>query len=488
MNQPHVIIIGGGLAGLAAGCYAQKSGLRATIVEHNLELGGVCTAWQRGAYTVDGCIHWLTGGPFTRIYEELGILPAVQLQTIERFLHYRNVLDPKWDISLTRNLDAFIDKLKDLSPEDNQELERIRSGARLVVAMLPSIDAPELRTLPTKLHDLWEQRGTFGTLLHFRKPLSDYVLEHISSTELRRFLLCTFPETGPAFMLLWMLGFLERGYLSVPVGATGAFRDALVASFRELGGDARLHSTVDEILVSEHRAKGVRLSDGDEILGDAVISTSSAPETVLRLLGGKYDGHTTRQRLEHWRLFDPIILVTFGVELPLLEQRGDNMFDGIVPFDVAGVKNSRLSARVMNGDPVVAPEGHSVVQTILMADYDYWARSGSRYEHEKDAVAEVVLAQLEPFFSGFRAAVRMVDVATPLTFWNKTRAWRGAYEGWMPSATSMLGHMSKTLSGLHRFYMAGQWVEPGGGVPTAVMSGRQAVELLSHELDRPFVS
>jgi hypothetical protein len=38
-----------------------------TIVEHNLSLGGVCTAWHRGADLVDGCIHWLTGGPFMEI-------------------------------------------------------------------------------------------------------------------------------------------------------------------------------------------------------------------------------------------------------------------------------------------------------------------------------------------------------------------------------------------------------------------------------------
>ena len=34
----------------------------------------------------------------------------------------------------------------------------------------------------------------------------------------------------------------------------------------------------------------------------------------------------------------------------------------------------------------------------------------------------------------------------------------------------------------------GQWVEPGGGVPTAINSARQAVQLLCAELQRPFVA
>jgi NADPH-dependent 2,4-dienoyl-CoA reductase/sulfur reductase-like enzyme len=46
MTHPHLIIVGGGLAGLSAGCYALRSGFRVTIVEHNLALGGVCTAWR----------------------------------------------------------------------------------------------------------------------------------------------------------------------------------------------------------------------------------------------------------------------------------------------------------------------------------------------------------------------------------------------------------------------------------------------------------
>ena len=61
-----IVIIGGGLAGLSAGCYALKNDYQTTIVEHNAALGGVCTAWERPPYVIDGCIHWLTGGPYQR--------------------------------------------------------------------------------------------------------------------------------------------------------------------------------------------------------------------------------------------------------------------------------------------------------------------------------------------------------------------------------------------------------------------------------------
>jgi phytoene dehydrogenase-like protein len=79
----------------------------------------------------------------------------------------------------------------------------------------------------------------------------------------------------------------------------------------------------------------------------------------------------------------------------------------------------------------------------------------------------------------------MTDIATPLTFWRSARSWRGAFEGWLPSSDAFK-HVSKQLPGLDGFYMAGQWVEPGGGVPMAVMSGRQVVELVCAALGRPF--
>jgi len=41
--------------------------------------------------------------------------------------------------------------------------------------------------------------------------------------------------------------------------------------------------------------------------------------------------------------------------------------------------------------------------------------------------------------------------------------------------------LPRTLPGLRRFAMAGQWVMPGGGVPTCLLSGRDAVRILCRQ-------
>ena len=72
------IVIGGGIAGLCAGCYAQMNGYRSRIYEMHERPGGLMTAWERKGYTIDYCIHWLVGSSprssMHRLWREVGLL------------------------------------------------------------------------------------------------------------------------------------------------------------------------------------------------------------------------------------------------------------------------------------------------------------------------------------------------------------------------------------------------------------------------------
>lgn len=483
-TEKHMVIIGGGLAGLSAGCYGRASGFATTIVEHGMTLGGVCTAWERGPYTVDGCIHWLTGGPFDMIYRELGILPKVPTHVLDHFATYRNVRTGE-SIAITRDLAAFGEALKKISPQDADEIARLIEGAADFASLQAPLEAPELRKMHEGLAQLWEMRHHFQTLAHFRKPIGTWLAEHIHHPTLRRMFAQLVPPEAPALFLLMMLGYLARGYLSRPNGGSGRFRDALIESYQQLGGLARLQSTVEEILVQDDRASGVRLLDGTIIEADLVVSTASSPETVLHLLGGRYGAAAFRKRMQAWKLFEPIVLASYGVATPLTSTPPTLIIDGITPLDVGGRSTEHLYVRTYNDDALMAPAGHTVVQLMAGTTYDYWAKCGDSYATAKATLSETLwstLAEQLPIAN----ARKMTDLATPLTFWNQARSWRGAFEGWMPSADAIFGHVKKTVPGLGSFYMAGQWMEPGGGVPMALMSGRQVTQLICADADVPF--
>ncbi len=48
--------------------------------------------------------------------------------------------------------------------------------------------------------------------------------------------------------------------------------------------------------------------------------------------------------------------------------------------------------------------------------------------------------------------------------------------------------LPQVLPGLRSFYMAGQWVAPGGGLPGAAISARRAVQLVCRAEGRRFIT
>jgi phytoene dehydrogenase-like protein len=77
----RIAIIGGGIGGMAAGCFAQMNGYSSEIFEMHSVPGGVCTAWKRQGYTFDGCIHhlpgFIPGSKYYNLWVDLGIMPGL---------------------------------------------------------------------------------------------------------------------------------------------------------------------------------------------------------------------------------------------------------------------------------------------------------------------------------------------------------------------------------------------------------------------------
>ena len=88
----EIIIVGAGISGLSAGCYAQMNGYKTAIYEMNKIPGGLCTAWQRKGFTFDISMHMLTGsvsGPYHKMWEELGVSRKFQISFSQSYLTNR---------------------------------------------------------------------------------------------------------------------------------------------------------------------------------------------------------------------------------------------------------------------------------------------------------------------------------------------------------------------------------------------------------------
>jgi len=214
------------------------------------------------------------------------------------------------------------------------------------------------------------------------------------------------------------------------------------------------------------------------------------------MLEGKYIDDEIRGYYDHLPIFAPIIQVSLGVGCDLSGLPHQITFGLDRPLTIAGEERRQLSLKHYCYDPSLAPAGKSVVSVMLFSNYDYWkqlAEDPEQYEVEKKQIALAIIEKLDRRIPGLGEQVEVADVATPLTYERYTGNWRGSMEGWLITTKtmkmSMLGKgMSKTLPGLENFYMIGQWVEPGGGVPTAAMSARNVLQIICHRDRRPFVT
>jgi phytoene dehydrogenase-like protein len=494
-----IIIIGGGIAGLSAGCYARLNGYQTRIFERHTLPGGLCTSWYRDEFTFDGCIHWLVGSrpgsPMNQIWRELGATGARGIVDHEEYMRLQD-RDGRVLVVYT-DLGRLERHMKELSPSDSRDIEMLCGTAQKFLQLARSTGEPvgQSGILSRTISAL----RMLSLLKEFRRFASMPVTEFAARFQdpfLRRVLALIFDFPGfPMAALLMTLAFMHDHNAGYPIGGSLAFARAIERRYLELGGEIRYGARVEKILVDGSMASGIRLADGSEQHADIVISAADGHTTIFEMLDGKYADDTFRSYYSDLPIFRPIVQVSLGVNRDFSAEPHSLRFELPEPTVIAGETRDWITVRHMCYDPTMAPPGKSVLIVMLQSDYQYWKelhKQPSSYEAEKQAAVKQVIGCLERKYPGIAKQVETANVATPITWHRYTGNWQGSIEGWLitPKTFEILTGkgMSKTLPGLKSFYMTGQWVEPGGGLPTVAIAARRLIRAICKSDRRPFVT
>jgi phytoene dehydrogenase-like protein len=473
------------------------NGYRTTIFEMHDKPGGLCTAWQRKGYTIDGCLHWLVGSaPGTSLYniwQELGALQGQQVIDMDQFYRIEGAEGKAFD--LYTDIDRLEAHMKEVAPEDAKFIGECAGVMRRFTRFeIPADKAPELYNpfdglkLMVRIFPYLGAMRKWGRItmkdlaLHFKNPLMREAWQQI-----------WMPEFSSIFMLMTiaMMHQKRAGYV---LGGSMKLSKAVEKRYLDAGGEIRYKSRVSKILVENNRAVGVKLADGSEHRADYVISAADGHATIFEMLEGKYINDKIRGYYDKMLIFEPLIYIGLGVNRSFEDM--PKIISGLVyqlekPVTIAGEERKWLSVRIHNFDPTLAPAGKTVLTVMFQSNFAYWEslrKDISRYRAEKEQIAETVISLLDRRFPGLRSQVEMQDVATPFTFHRYTGNWQGSFEGWLMTPETATMNMSKTLPGLDCFYMVGHWVQPGGGLPSGAMTGRHAIQFLCKRDKKPFVA
>jgi len=484
-EEKSIIIIGAGFAGLAAGIYGRLNGYKTSIYEMHNRPGGLCTSWQRKGYTFDGCIHWLVGSapktPHYHMWQTMGIAQNREFIYAPEYARCEGA-DGR-TVVFYSDIDKLEKHLLGLSPQDEKVIREFTAGVRMCISFsFPADDEPKLTRMfkMAKVVLFFLLKGKKFT--EWTKVTGEAFANRFSDPLLRE----AFKEIWiPEFSILFMLftfAYLHQGIAGYPIGGSLPMSEALEARYMELGGGLHYNNKVRAIITDNGKATGIRLEDGTEVFADRVISAADGHATLFNMLEGRFLDDKIREQYEHWPTFHSLLFISLGVnrrfdDLPLTVS--GISFALREPVMLADKERSRLSVHVFNQDPTLAPEGRTAVTLMLESDYGYWkklAEDRKTYLAKKEEVATLAISLLEQRFPGITQQVEVTDVATPLTFERYTGNWKGSFEGWLitpENAYTMTKPMSQTVPGLKNFYMCGQWVEPGGGLPTGIISAQR---------------
>lgn len=481
-----IVIIGGGIAGLSAGIYAQKAGYQSEIYEKNTVAGGQCTGWDRKGCHIDNCIHWLTGTKnrtaLYQLWQDVGVLNEnIRLIQTDRF--YTSELDGK-SASLWKDLDKTEKELLQISPEDSEEIHKLIKYTKLAESCSMPVEKPMDMLKPWDYIIIgMKMAGMPKVMKEYGKISIEDLADRFKSPLIRTLLMDYFPKEYLAYCLVVSYAAFTSGNGAIPEdGSTGMVK-RMIKRYEELGGLLNTGITADKVIINGNKAKGIKLTDGTTAEADYVICAADTSETFNKLLGSTYMDEELKKRYEDRRNY-PVFSsfqMAFSVDINACNF-DDIMFLSCEPARIGKNVFRRIMLKSFAYEPSYAPEGRTVLQASIPQnedDFFYWKNisiNKEEYQREKLSQAQKVMDLILLKFPTMQGNIELLDCWTPVTYERYCNSYHGAYMSFIITKSGKSKAFTGKLQGLQNVFLASQWQQSPGGLPTAAAMGKFAVQ------------
>lgn len=283
------IVVGSGIGGLTtASLLSRFAGQRVLVLERHYTAGGYTHEFKRPGYAWDVGVHYIGG---IRAPEPVGALfdivtgGKVRWQSLPECYDRMIIGDESFDFVAGRR--RFIETLHRTFPSERRSIERFVSLIhRSVQSTVPYFAGHLLPASAGRWTAPWAGRAFH----HYADRSVEQVLRpHVRDPKLFDVLTGQCLDYGltPSEGSFAIQAMVSAHYLSgayYPIGGPGTIAEGAEEVIARAGGAIFTNAEVEEILVEENRAVGVRVADGAELRAPVVISNAGAASTYLRLL------------------------------------------------------------------------------------------------------------------------------------------------------------------------------------------------------------
>ncbi|MGX0879622.1 phytoene desaturase [Roseovarius sp. MBR-154] len=484
-SAPHAVVIGAGLGGLASAMRLGARGYRVSVMDRLDSPGGRGSSLMRDGHRFDLGPTIVT---VPQIFRELWAACGrdfdadVDLRALDPFYEIR------WPDGSTftarQDGDAMRAEVARLSPGDLKGYDAfVRDSEARYWFGFEDLGRRSMH----RLGDLIKVLPKFAWLRADRSVYA-HAARRVKDERLRMAL-----SFHPLFIggdpfnvtsMYTLVSHLEKEFgVHYAIGGVDAVARAMGRVIEEQGGMIRQGAEVDEILLKKGRARGVRLTSGEIVTANIVVSNADAGHTYDHLLRNHKKRRWTPARLRRARWSMGLFVWYFGTKgtAEMWRDAGHHTivngprYKGLVR-DIfrTGKLAQDMSLYVHRPsvtDPTVAPEGDdtfyalSPVPHLGHANPVDWQAEAEPYRQKVQKVLE------EQLLPGLGDHLTASEVFTPETFRDRYLSPHGTGFSIEPrilqSAWFRPHNVSEEAQGL---YLVGAGTHPGAGLPGVISS------------------
>jgi prolycopene isomerase len=481
-----VVVVGGGVAGVAAAATLARHGRKVLLVEKAPRVGGLTAPLVHGPYEFDAGPRLVMGGnadgPFGpggihAFLDWLGVLRQVDFIPVQPMAH---VQFPGLLVRLWSGRQRFTEGIAEAVPRGVGRLPAL-------LDLCGRLFAASKRYLSDgRPWSAWRMLVEMPEFVRYAGVTAEAVLErYIPDRRARTVVGSLWPYLGvrprQASFLAW--SFLMATYVDEGAyfcrGGLHRIADAIAAACTAAGGEIRVGSAATRLLVRNRQVTGVELATGERIAAPAVVATLDPREVFGAMVSASEFPPRYRRRLARLVPSDPGISVSMvtDADLPALGLAFENIrFGGWE--DAQGDRHPAegesgfVSMHVTTiADPDLAPPGQHLLCACTSLPLGTPLRSDDVRRH-RERVMGTVLTHV-PQLHG-----HLVLAADPATAGGYLSHVFGPTYGWRVSPWQAILGRPDLHTPIKGVIIAGHWTRPAPGVMPAILSGREAANII----------
>ncbi len=495
------IIIGSGIGGLVTASQLAAKGARVLVLEKYIIPGGSGGSFTRKGYTFDVGASMIFGfgkkgytNLLTRALRDVNENCETIPDPVQLEYHLPNNLN----ISVDREYEKFISKLAKLFPHEKEGIEKFYGTCEKVFNCLDSMPLLSIEDI-NYLYKVFFKAplACLGLARWLPVNAGDVARKFIKDPELLKFIdiECFCWSVMPALktpMINAGMVFTDRhvGGINYPKGGVGKIAEKLVSGIERLGSKIRYKANVTEILLKDGIAFGVKLSNGEELHADIIVSNSTRWDTFglnenkKGLIKKEYVPKSEYRWSETYKPSPSFVSIHLGVTKDVIDnefnchhiivENWDELEDekGVIFISIPTLLDSSL-----------APEGKHIIHAFTPSSIDEWENlSREEYLIKKEIYYSFLIKKITKIIPNLDKNIDHKEIGTPRTHKKFLGRFEGSY-GPIPKK-KLLGllPMPFNTTKIKNLYCVGDSCFPGQGLNAVAFSGYACAHKIGSKL------